>query len=217
VPNKNIREVGGKPLIAHTIEQTDESEMLDRTVVSTEDDEIAEVAQSHGGKVPFKRPEELATDTASTNDVILHALNWFRERGETFDIVATVQTTTPFRTSEDIDGSLRELAESEADSVVSVSKFDVPPVWAVTESENGFLRPYMEEDYIWTDKTLRSQDTPELYHPNGAVFAARVSEFREQESFYTERTLGYEMPRSRSLDIDEPFDLELARALMKHR
>ena len=217
VPNKNIREVGEKPLIAHTIEQTDESEMLNRTVVSTEDDEIREVAESHGGDVPFERPEELGTDTATSDDVIMHALNWFDDRNVTFDVVAMIQTTTPFRTSGDIDGALRELVKSDADSVISISEFEVPPVWAVTENGEGYLRSYFEEGYLWTDEIPRSQDTPTLYYPNGAVFAARVDKFREQESFYTESTLGYEMPRSRSLDIDEPYDLEMAQALMEHR
>jgi CMP-N-acetylneuraminic acid synthetase len=214
VPNKNVREIGGKPLIAHTIEQTKESEMLDRTIVSTEDDEIREVAKTHGGDVPFERPDELATDTATSDDVILHALDWFDQNNKKFDIVAMVQTTTPFRTSDDIDSALRQLIESDADSVISVSEFDVPPVWAVMEDENGHLRSYFEAGYLWTDEIPRSQDTPKLYHPNGAIFSAYVAEFIEQQSFYTNNTLNYKMPRSRSLDIDEPFDLELAQALM---
>jgi CMP-N-acetylneuraminic acid synthetase len=217
VPNKNIREVGEKPLIAHTIDQISESEMLDRTVISTEDDKIREVAEAHGGEVPFERPEELATDTANSDKVVMHAINWLKKKGEKYDIVAKIQATTPFRTSEDIDGSLRELVESDADSVISVSTFDVPPVWAVREDSNGFIHSYIEDEYLWSDNIARSQDTPELYHPNGAIFAAFVSEFRSQETFYTERTLGYEMPQSKSLDIDEAFDLEVAQALMKHR
>lgn len=217
VAKKNIRKVGDKPLIAHAIDQAENAETIDRTVVSTEDEEIKDVAESHGGDVPFKRPEELATDIASTNEVVLHALDWFRERGELFDIVVTVQATTPFRTSDDIDGSVHKLTESDADSVVSISEFNVPPVWAVKEDKDGYLCSYVKEDYIWEEKVSRSQDTPKLYHPNGAVFTAHVTEFREQESFYTEQTMGYKMPRSRSLDIDEPFDLELAQALMQYK
>lgn len=217
VPNKNVREVGGKPLIAHTIEQTKESEMLDRTIVSTEDDEIKEVAETYGGDVPFERPDELATDTATSDDVILHALNWFDQNGKAFDIVAMIQTTTPFRTSDDIDSALRRLIESDADSVISVSEFDAPPVWAVTEDENGYLGSYFKAEYLWTDEIPRSQDTPTLYYPNGAIFSAHVTDFIEKESFYTENTLNFKMPRSRSLDIDEPFDLELAQALMNNR
>lgn len=215
VERKNIREVGGRPLVAHAIEQADESELLDRTIVSTEDDEIAEVAKSYGGEVPFKRPEELATDTAKGTDVVLHALDWFRKKGEEFDLVATIQATSPFRTPEDIDDAIGKLVDSEADSVVSVSEFSTPPVWAVTEDAEGYLSAYFEEGYLWVDETTRSQDTPNLCHPNGAVFAAYVSEFYRQEGFYTDHTIGYTMPRSRSLDIDEPFDLELAKAMME--
>lgn len=217
VPNKNVREVGGKPLIAYTIEQTKQSEMLKRTIVSTEDDEIKEVTKKYGGEVPFNRPNELASDTATSDDVILHALNWFDQNDETFDIVAMIQTTTPFRTSDDIDSALRKLIESDADSVISVSEFDVPPVWAVKQDENDHLNSHFKAGYLWADEIPRSQDTPTLYHPNGAIFAAHVKEFYEQQSFYTNNTLGYNMPRSRSLDIDEPFDLEMAQALMNSR
>jgi CMP-N-acetylneuraminic acid synthetase len=217
VTNKNIREVGGKPLIAHSIDQTENSEILNQIIISTEDDEIREVAESYGGNVPFERPQKLATDTASSSDVVLHALDWFRDRNETFDIVAMIQTTTPFRTPEDIDEALRKLMKSDADSVVSVSEFDVPPVWAVTKNDEGFLSSYIEEGYMWGDEVTRSQDTPTLYHPNGAIFAAHVPEFRYQGGFYTECTLGYEMPRRRSIDIDDPIDLEIARALFEVR
>ncbi|WP_336325842.1 acylneuraminate cytidylyltransferase family protein [Halovenus sp. HT40] len=217
VPDKNIRTVGGKPLVAHAISHAEKSTAIDRAVVSTDDPTIRDVAESYGGTVPFERPAELATDTATSDDVVLHALDWFEQRDEQFDIVSMVQATSPFRTPGDIDAAIERLQDTDGDSVISVSEFDIPPVWAVTENQDGQLHPYLDEGYLWTDDLPRSQDTPALYHPNGAVFAAYVDAFRKEESFYTEKTVGYKMPRSRSLDIDEPFDLDMAKAWAEYQ
>jgi CMP-N-acetylneuraminic acid synthetase len=214
VPRKNIREVGGKPLLTYAIEQAADATAVNHSIVSTEDDEIKSVAQKYGGNVPFNRPDHLATDTATSDKVAIHAIEWFEERGETFDTVCLVPVPTPFRTPEDITNSLQQLHKADADSVVSVSECDPPPVWAV-ENNGEYLKPYFDEEYLW-GKT-QTQEAPTLHYPNGAVFAARVPVFLETETFYTERTISYEMPRSRSLDIDEPYDLELARALMEYQ
>ena len=214
VPRKNIREVGGKPLIAYAIEQAEEASAVNHSIVSTEDEEIKSVAREHGGDVPFDRPERLATDTATSDEVVRHAVDWFSERGDDFGIVCSVPVTSPFRKASDITNCVEKLADSDAKSAVSLTEFDPPPFWAV-EKTGEYLQPYFDEGSPW-EKT-RTQETPDLHHPNGALFAARVPAFLETESFYTDRTIGYEMPRSRSLDIDEPFDLELARALMEYR
>lgn len=220
VPRKNVREVGGKPLIAHAVDQAASAELVDEAVVSTDDDEIREAALRHGGNVPFARPDELATDTAPSHAVITHALDWYAERGESFDVVAMIQVTSPLRSPGDIDGALCLLADRGADSVVSVTRYDDPPFWAVETDENGFLREYFDRGVLFTDpdeEVPRSQDLPELRYPNGAVMAATVDSFRENEGFYTERTVGYEMPPERSVDIDEPFELDVARALFSSK
>ena len=214
VPRKNIREVGGKPLVAYAIGQAKTADAVDHTIVSTEDEEIKTVARDHGADVPFDRPDHLATDRATSDQVTVHAINWFEERGETFDTVCLVPAPTPFRDPADITGSVRQLQQSEADSIITVTEYGSPPVWAV-KTDGRYLTPYFDDEYLW-EKT-QTQEAPTLYHPNGAVFAADVDIFLDEETFYTERTGGYEMPRSRSLDIDEPHELELARALMKHR
>jgi len=215
VPRKNVREVGGKPLLAYSIEQAASADRVDRAVVSSEDEEIRRTAEEHGGDVPFERPAELATDEATTNEVVGHAIEWFLERGDEFDIVCSIPVTTPFRESGDIDRAIRILQETDAQSVVGVTKFDPPPFWAVTADEDGILHPYFDDEYMWS--TTRTQEVPSLLRPNGAIFAATVNAFLEHGSFYTDRTKGCEMPRGRSLDIDEPLDLEIARALMQTR
>lgn len=216
IPRKNLKEVAGKPLVAHAIAQAERAATLDEVVVSTEDDAIRRVAREYGGNVPFERPAELATDTAPSAAVVDHALSWFEnERGETFETVAKIQATTPRRTPADIDGAIRTLRDADAKSVLSVVECRTPPVWAVYEGEDG-LEPFFE-GYLWTDDRVpRSQDVPTLYYPNGAVFAARTAAFRRGESFYTDRTVGYEMPPERSIDVDEPFDLHLVRALAEY-
>jgi len=123
--------------------------------------------------------------------------------------------TTPFREPADIDNAVCELQTSEAQSVVGVTDFDHPPFYAVTRDEDGYLSPYFDEYNIW-DKT-RSQEFPAVHCPNGAIFVATVDALFTHKNFYTDRTKGYYMPPDRSLDIDEPFDLRLARALVEYK
>lgn len=217
VPRKNIRPVGGKPLIAHTIADADEATRVDRAVVSTDDRQIAAIARQHDGYVPFMRPEELATDTASATDVITHALRWAQQELGDFDVICSLQVTSPLRTPADIDGALDRLSESNADSCVSVSEYITPPQWAVTPETDDSLQPAFASNPLWSeDDTTRSQDMPELLHPNGAVFAATTTAWQSYESFYTPQTVGYQMPPRRSFDIDEPWELELIRTLFEH-
>jgi CMP-N-acetylneuraminic acid synthetase len=213
IARKNLAKVGGKPLLAYAIEHARSADHVSRVCVSTEDAEIREIAQDYSGEVPFERPDWLANDTATTNEVILHALDWFDERGETFDVVCSIPVTAPFREPDDIDEAIARLLDSDATSVVGVTEFDPPPFWALTTDGSGFLRPYFDEVSPW--QRTRSQEVPTLHRPNGAVFAAEISPFRECESFYTDRTIGYEMPPERSIDIDEQIDLRIARALMR--
>lgn len=213
IPRKNLERLGDKPLIGYAIEQANRAKRVDRAIVSSEDEEIRRVARELGGEVPFERPDSLATDTATTNQVVGHALDWFEDRGQRYDAVCSVPVTTPFRSVEDIDGAVGQLEDTGAESVVGITEFDPPPFWAVERDDRDQLRPFFGEEYLW-DKT-RTQEVETLYRPNGAVFVATVRAFREHDSFYTDDTRGYLMPRERSLDIDEPFDLELARGLVE--
>lgn len=214
IPRKNLREVAGKPLIAHTIEQANDADEVDRAIISTDDDEIAEVAVEFGGEVPFRRPKELATDTATLAGTITHALEWAVQE-EQYDQICSLQVTSPLRTSKDIDEALRRLTESDAKSCVSVSEYVTPPQWAVTADDEGFLCEYFDYGLLWTEDPSRSQDIPDLHHPNGAIFAATTEAWETHESFYTPETIGYEMPPERSFDIDEPWELELVRNIME--
>jgi len=214
IERKNLQHLDGKPLVAHAIFDANNASSVDEAIVSTDDGEIQSVARDYGGTAPFLRPAELATDNTPTAPVITHALNWVEEHGARYDIVCCIQTTAPLRKSQDINGALNRLVTSDADSVVSVSEFLDPPQWSVAEDDDGYLYEFFDSDILWGEST-RSQDLISLKHPNGAVFAAYVDAWREQESFYTDKTIGYEMPPLRSFDIDEPWEMELVRALSR--
>lgn len=217
IERKNLKEVGDKPLVAHAIADATAADQIGRTIVSTDDSRIRAVAQEYGGDAPFERPANLATDKTPTSPVITHTLDWLGEIGETFEIVCLVQATVPFRKPADIDGAIRKLRDSsDAQSVITVTKYADPPQWAITETDAGYLTEYYETGVLWGD-VKRSQDLDELTYPNGAVYAAYTDAWREQESFYTDRTVSYSMPPDRSSDIDDPWELELARALHQYR
>lgn len=213
IRRKNLREVGGKSLLAHAIEDAEAAAMVDEVLVSTEDEEIARVARDHGAYVPFRRPQDLARDDSPIGPVITDVLDRLRDRGDTYDVVSLIQTTSPLRHSADIDQSIKLLLDSHADSVISISKFINPPQWAVIENETGFLEEFFEAGSLWGG-SRRSQELDNLKHPNGAIFAAWVDAWDDEQSFYTDHTVGYEMPPIRSFDVDEPWELDIVRAII---
>ncbi len=215
IQNKNIKQVDDVPLIAHTIQDVEAATEIDRMIVSTDDEQIATIAREYGGNVPFMRPSHLATDHAATSGAITHALKWATEQYGEFKYVCVPQVTSPLRKPEDIDASLSRLQETGAQSVVSVSAFLAPLRWAITEDENDHLQPQFESAGLWDDDYVRSQDIDDSLHPNGAIFAATTVAWKSFESFYTPETVGYEMPPERSFDIDEPWELDLVRKLIK--
>lgn len=211
LPGKNIAALGGKPLIAWTVEAALASRYIDEVVVSTDCEDIASVAQNYGAQVPFLRPAELATDQASSFDALLHALNWYAERGRTVDLVVWLQPTSPLRTRNDIDSAIELYEAREARAVVSVCATDHHPWWANTlppdANMSGFLRP----EALNTNR----QDLPPHYRLNGAIYLASPQYLARQGSFYGDRTFAYVMPRERSVDIDDAIDLKLANVLLE--
>ena len=194
---KNIRDLCGKPLIAWTIENALKAKCLDRIIVSTEDDEIAEISKNWGADVPFVRPPELSLDDTPGPDVILHAISKITE----FDDVMMLQPTSPLRTPEDIEGVARMAEEKKASSIVSVCEASKHPCWTYKNDQNNRLIPYIKGPL-----TPRRQDLPRAYSLNGAVYWAKCKVFREKKTFIHSETLGYTMPPERSADIDTELD-----------
>ena len=208
--NKNIRILRGKPLIAYTIEAALESGVFERVVVSTESEEIAAIATRHGAEVPFVRPAELTTDTASITHVLLHALDFFREQKMDFTYLSLLQPTSPLRTSDDIRVAADLILEKDANAIVSICETDHPPAWSNTLPANGSMDGFMNKEI----RNLRRQDLPRYYRVNGAVYIARVDYFRRFLDWFVEGSCAYIMPPERSIDIDTEFDLKFCECLM---
>lgn len=207
VPGKNIRVVGGKPLIAWTIEVGKASKYLDRLILSSDDDGIIEVAKTYGCEVPFKREARLAADDAPGIDVVLDAL----ERCPGYDWVVLLQPTSPLRTADDIDAALQKCVELGAPACVSVCEAEQSPFWMYFQRESQ-LYPIIESPLI-----ERRQDLPKAYALNGAIYVAETSWLVQQNTFMAPSTIAYEMPSERSIDIDTEMDIKTCSMLLEQR
>jgi CMP-N-acetylneuraminic acid synthetase len=212
VPRKNIRTLGGKPLIAHTIDAARNATLVDRIVVSTDDVEIATTSKSLGADVPFLRPASLARDETPMFPVIVHALKAVIAGGWTPEAICLLQPTFPFRRSEDIDACIEALQARGADCVISVHR--VPhhfnPHWVYVEAEDGSLRLSTGEP----EPIPRRQDLPSAFHRSGAVYVSRSSAILDRGSLYGDRVVGYETTTESSCNIDTPEDWSRAEALI---
>lgn len=212
IPRKNLATVAGKPLLQYAIESSMNADpRLAPVIVSTEDDEIANLARSLGAEVPFKRPDEFSSDTALSIGLLRHAVGWMESELEfVFDWVMLLQPTSPFRSREDIVGALDLAASSDCDSVISVFRvYDSHPA-RMKRIVDGCLEPFCVPE---VEGTRRQDLEPPAYARNGAIYLTRRDVVMEKSSIFGERALAYEMPESRSIDIDTPLDLEVARAL----
>lgn len=217
IPRKNIKKLLGKPLIAHTILAAKGSKHLTRCIVSTEDEEIAEIARAHGCEVPFMRPKELAQDSSTSMAVVQHALSWLKEyEGETYDYLMILQPTSPLRTGEDIDAAIEKIVATDADSVISVVELANFGPRKMNRIEDDIIRPYFDEHEIGKESERR-QDLEPVYRRNGAAIYLTKTELIEQGDLFGTVSRPYIMPRERSVDIDEPVDFELAEFFMRHR
>lgn len=201
LPGKNLREVAGKPLIAYTVAAAKACRHLDRLVVSTDDEKIRQAALALGCEAPFLRDASLATDTASSIDVVLDAL----DRCPGFDYVVLLQPTSPLRTPEDIEAALVLCQRHSAPACVSVCEVEQSPYWMFTVGSDYSMAPILPG----AQRATRRQDLPRVFALNGALYVASVASLREAKSFITPRTLAYQMPLERSLDVDTEEDLRL--------
>jgi CMP-N,N'-diacetyllegionaminic acid synthase len=214
LPRKNVALLGGRPLIAWTIEAARDAATVSRTVVTTEDPEIAEIARRYGADVPFVRPAELARDETPGTAPVVHAVRWL-EANETYvpDLVANLQPTSPYRTAGDIDAAVALLTERRADTVVSVTPVDHHPFWMKRVDADGWMH-----DFTFVDPPIvRRQDLPPVYRLNGALYLARRDVLLDTGGWYTGRTAAYVMPFERSVDIDTAWDFRVAEMLLAER
>lgn len=211
IPGKNIKLLGGKPLISWTIEAAKESKFIDRIIVSTDSKEIAGVAIECGAEIPFMRPFELASDEASGADVILHVLRWFEKNDINYDFFILLQPTSPFRKSEHIDEALDGLIKKpEAQALVSVKIAEESPYWMKEIDDKGFLKNLLSESKQYPNR----QDLPRVYILNGAIYISKWDIFLEDKSFFKRKCLPYTMDGRSSLDLDTPLDWKFAEVML---
>jgi len=209
LPGKNIADAGGKPLITWTIEAAHGSKLIDRTVLSSDDEDIIAVARNAGCDVPFVRPVEMAGDASPVEEALIHALD---EMDEPYDFIILLQPTSPLRVADDIDGAIRKCHSSGALACVAGCPSAKSPYLAFRLDGDDRLSPLIESESI----TQRRQDIPPTYVSNGAVFVAQVPWYREHRAFYGPDTVLYIMPQERSLDVDTALDLSVVRALLEN-
>lgn len=214
IPRKNIKNLNGKPLIAYTIEEAKKSKYIDRIVVSTEDEEIASVSKKFGAEIPYLRPVELAKDDSPTVDCVIHMVNWLKEKEKYVpDYVCLLQCTSPLRTFEDIDGTIKKAIElKDFDGVVSVCESEVNPYWT-NIFEGNKLKYFIKEG----KGIKRRQDLPKIYKINGAVYVVRTNELVDNKTLEPECLAGFVMENDKSIDIDSIKDFIMAELMMKSK
>ncbi|KKO54971.1 acylneuraminate cytidylyltransferase family protein [Paenibacillus sp. DMB20] len=211
VPRKNLRLVNGKPLIQYTIEAALGSCCIDEAAVSTDCPEIAAVSAQAGANVPFMRPAALAGDHSTTIDVLKHAVEFYEQELHIyFEHIVLLQPTSPLRNSKDIEKAYGIFLQNNADSLQSVSPAAQHP-YLLRKFEDMQLKPYQAVE----DERLRRQDLEELYVLNGAIYIVKKEILMNENSLVGRKNCGYIMPRSRSIDIDDELDLEVAQVLLQ--
>lgn len=219
VPRKNIHPLAGKPLIAYTIETAKQSKYLDRVIVSTDDEEIAEISISFGAEVPFLRPESLSGDAAPTLPVLQHAVTYLEENENYIvDVLVSLQPTSPFRKSSTIDLAVDKLKQTNADIVMTVREVREHPIW-MRKMEDGKLSPFLSTGKVH----VRRQDLPKLYIPDGSIYvtikASLFKEGKESGGYITysegETVVGIVTSGNESFDIDTILDFKMAELMME--
>lgn len=211
IPHKNIKPLAGKPLIGYSIDVARQLAADDDICLTTDDPEIAATAESMGLNVPFLRPASLATDTCGTYEVLIHALDFYRDRGIDYDTLVLLQPTSPMRTADDVRAALA-LYSPDIDMVVTVKEAASNPYYNCYETDNdGFLH-ISKGDGGYT----RRQDAPKVWEYNGAVYVINVESLRRMPlSAFTRRRMSV-MPAERSVDLDTPIDWLIAEKLIEN-
>ena len=208
IPGKNIKLLGDKPLIQYSIDAALKVFNKEDILVSTDSKEIKVIAENCGLNVPFLRPDELATDFTSSQDVILHAIDYTQQCGQNYDTVVLLQPTSPFRNAQHIEEAIK-LYDKRLEMVVSVKVSDHNPYYTLyEESDNGFLTQSKKA------KFTRRQDCPNVYAYNGAIYVMSIDALKTKSIAEFDKVKKYEMSELHSIDLDTPLDWDLAEIVL---
>lgn len=216
VKNKNLRELLGKPLIAHSILQAKNSNLFDVVAVSSDSDEILQIAKEYGADYIIKRPDELATDIAAKLPVIQHCVEKVEKLTNlTFDIVTDIDATSPLRTIEDLKNAVKMLEQNnEANNLITAAPARRSPYFnLVEETVDG----YVQLSKPLSSAIVRRQDAPKAFDMNASIYVWKRNKFFKAASIFTDKTMLYVMPEERSQDIDSELDFEIVQLLAKKR
>ena len=210
LPRKNILPLNGKPLICYTIEAALQSRYIDHTVVSSDDEEVLGLSREYDGVQALKRSVELATDTASSVDVILDTV----QQVQGYDYIVLLQPTSPLRGKNEIDEAIELLMQKDADGIISVTQMEHSPLWSNTLPPDGNMGKFLPDAVIGK----RSQDLPVYYRLNGAIYVCDTNRFVQEKSFFLKSNIfAFIMDKMKSVDIDEEIDLLLAETILLKR
>ena len=206
LPRKNVLDLNGKPLIAYSIEAGLKSKYIDKVIVSSDDDEILNISKKFGANI-LKRPDKLASDTATSFDAIKHTI----ENVEKYDYIILLQPTSPLRYFKHIDEAIELLFDKKADAVVSVCEMDHSPLWSNTLDDSLSMNNFLKDEIL----NKRSQDLDKFYRLNGAIYICKTNKLLEEETFFLKNNIfAYKMDRKSSIDIDEEIDFKIAEVLI---
>lgn len=209
LPGKNIRDLCGKPLIAYSIDVARAFTDDENICVSTDSAQIRQVVEQYGLKVPFLRPDYLATDTATSNDVLIHAVNFFKEQGREYKRLCLLQPTSPLRAVEDVEGAIA-LYRDDIDMVVSVMKSHAPAVLC-QDDKDGFVQ------LTYNKKSVGRQQLADMYEYNGAIYVISVQSLMEKGMGGFSKRVKYVMSKEHSADIDDIYDFYQVESILKNR
>ena len=210
IPHKNIKPLDGKPLIYYTIDVARQIVSDEDICVSTDDAEIIKCVEDYGLKVPFVRPAELASDTAGTYEVLLHALDFYEKQGKQYDVVLLLQNTSPFRTAEQVKEALN-IYTPDVDMVVSVNETKTNPYYnCVEEGPDGFLKKTLDSTML-----TRRQDAPITYEYNGAIYVMNAEKLKAMHYGKFTKIVKYVMDELHSVDLDTMLDWKYAEFIIK--
>jgi len=206
LPRKNVLDLNGKPLIAWSIEAGLQSKYIDKVIVSSDDDEILEASKKYGAET-IKRPNELASDTATTFDTLKHTI----DNIEKYDYIILLQATSPLRNEKHIDKAIELLESKEADAIVSVCEMDHSPLWSNTLPLDNSMIGFLKDAIL----NKRSQDLEKYFRLNGAIYICKTEKLLENKSFFLKDSIfAYVMDKESSIDIDEKIDFIFAKTLI---
>lgn len=213
IPGKNIKPMGGFPLICRSIDIARKFVDDKDICVTTDSDEIINVVRQHGTEVPFKRPDYLATDTASSYDVLIHAVDFYKAQGDDYDWMVLLQPTTPFRKEEDLRKML-DMMTDDLDMVVSVKQAETNPYYnCYMVNDQGYLQKFIKTPGAGYG---RQAARPVIYEKNGSVYVIKIDSLRKQKINEFEKVRFYEMDKVYSIDLDEPLDWIFAEAVLNN-